>query len=54
MSEYSKNFEKIKQYYDRGLWTEERIKSVVDKSLGITKEEFKEITNKNFEENTDK
>lgn len=43
--EHSKNFEKIKKYYDTGLWTVERVRSVVGKKLGITAEEFTEITN---------
>ena len=42
---HSKNFEKIKGYYDKGLWSVERVRSVVGKSLGITAEEFTEITN---------
>ena len=41
----SKNFEKIKGYYDKGLWSVERVRSVVGKPLGITAEEFTEITN---------
>lgn len=42
---HSKNFEKIKGYYDKGLWSVERVRAVVGKSLGITAEEFTEITN---------
>ena len=41
----SKNFEKIKGYYDKGLWSVERVRAVVGKPLGITAEEFTEITN---------
>ena len=46
--EHSKNFEKIKNYYDRGLWSEERVRAVVGKTLGITREEFKEITGHDY------
>lgn len=35
--------EKIKRYYDEGLWSEERVRKMVE--LGkITKKQFKEIT----------
>lgn len=46
--EYSKNFEKIKHYYDTGLWSIERVRAVVGKRLGITAEEFTEITGEPF------
>ena len=46
--EHSKNFEKIKGYYDKGLWSEERVRAVVNKPLGITKAEFKEITGHDY------
>ena len=45
---HSKNFEKIKGYYDRGLWSIEKVRAVVGKSLGITPEEFKEITGQDY------
>lgn len=36
-------FEKIKRYYDEGLWSEERVRKMVE--IGkITKKQFKEIT----------
>lgn len=35
-------FEKIKLYYDRGLWSKERVYNVVGKV--ITAEEYEEIT----------
>ena len=38
----SKNFEKVKTYYNRGLWSIERVRSAVGK--WITAEEYKEIT----------
>lgn len=40
---HSKNFEKIKNYYERGLWTKEQVYNVVGKRNGITEEEYKEI-----------
>ena len=41
---HSKNFGKIKGYYKSGAWSIFRVWSVVGKSLGITEEEYKEIT----------
>lgn len=38
----SKNFEKVKAYYLRGLWSIERVRAAVGK--WITEEEFTEIT----------
>ena len=35
-------FEKVKHYYDTGLWTIDRVFNVVDKA--ITTEEYQEIT----------
>lgn len=35
-------FEKIKRYYDEGLWSEDRVRKMVE--IGkITKKQFKEI-----------
>ena len=39
----SKNFEKIKHYYESGLWTKEQVHNVVGKKNGITEEEYIEI-----------
>lgn len=39
---YSKNFQKVRNYYDRGLWNIGRVHSAVGK--WITEEEYKEIT----------
>ena len=39
----SKNYEKLKFYYDFGLWTIEQMKKAVEKKW-ITAEEFKTIT----------
>ena len=38
-------FEKIKKYYDSGVWSEQRVREAVAKNV-ITAEEFKEITGK--------
>jgi len=40
--EHSKNFEKVKNYYDNGLWSEERVHNAVGK--WITASEYEEIT----------
>ena len=39
-------FDKVKYYYDNGLWDIERVRAVVDKV--ITEEEFKEITGEEY------
>lgn len=46
---HSKNFNKIKRYYDNGLWDKERVYNVVGKKNGITEEEYFEITGENYE-----
>ena len=46
--EHSKNFEKIKDYYDKGLWDKARVRAVVNKTLGITPEEYEEITGEKY------
>ncbi len=38
-------FEKIKKYYDAGVWSEQRVREAVDKGA-ITAEEFTAITGK--------
>ena len=38
---HSKNFEKVKRYYERGLWNKERVQAVV--GHWITQEEYEEI-----------
>ena len=38
-------FEKIKKYYDSGVWNEQRVREAVAKNV-ITAEEFKAITGK--------
>ena len=39
----SKMYEKIKEYYNAGLWSEERVRNMVIKGV-ITEEEFYDIT----------
>lgn len=39
--ERSKNFEKVKNYFDRGLWSEARVLAAIGK--WITEEEANEI-----------
>ena len=38
-------FEKIKEWYRLGLWSEQRVREAVAKNI-ITPEQFKEITGK--------
>ena len=38
-------YEKIKKYYDTGVWSEQRVREAVAKNV-ITAEQFKEITGK--------
>lgn len=47
--EHSKNFAKVKMYYDTGLWSKSRVRAVVGKSYGITAEEYEEITGEPYE-----
>lgn len=44
---HSTNFEKVKKYYDLGLWSKEKVKNVVTRpssSPWITEAEYEEIT----------
>lgn len=41
-NEHSKYFERIKMYYDKGLWNKKQVHDAVDKGL-ITEEEYIEI-----------
>lgn len=36
-------FEKVKEYYDKGLWTIKRVRDAVNKGV-ITKTEYQNIT----------
>lgn len=38
----SKYYERIKSWYEKGLWTKEQVHQAVDKGL-ITEDEYKEI-----------
>ena len=44
---HSKNFAKVKQYYSRGMWSEEMVRNAVVKGW-ITEAEFTEITGKEY------
>ena len=46
--EHSKNFKKVKDYYDDKLWDERRVRLAVGR--WITAEEYKEITGKDYEQ----
>lgn len=45
--EHSKHFEKVKKYFDEGLWSIERVRNAVIKNW-ITENEFLEITGENY------
>ena len=45
----SKMYEKIKRYYDTGLWSEVRVRNMVIKEI-ITEEEYASIVGKEYEE----
>ena len=45
----SKMYDKIKTYYDTGLWSEERARNMVVKGV-ITEEEYASIVGKEYEE----
>jgi len=42
------SYERIKYYYDAGLWSLPMVKNAVRKGI-ITKEQYKEITGKDYE-----
>lgn len=46
--EHSKNYSKVKRWYSLKMWNEIRVRNAV-KMGWITKEEFKEITGKDYE-----
>ena len=45
----SKMYEKIKEYYNTGLWSKERVRNMVIKGI-ITEEESYEITGEFYNE----
>lgn len=40
-------YDKIKDYYDRNLWTKEMVRNSVEKNK-ITEEQYKNITGENY------
>ena len=44
---HSKQFDKVKRYYDDGMWTISRVRNAVVKGW-ITEEDFVEITGENY------
>lgn len=47
----SKNFEKVKEYYEKGFWSKVRVQNAVGK--WITEEEYREITGEEYTEQTE-
>lgn len=47
-NEHSANFEKVKYYYDNGIWSITRVHTAVGK--WITAAEYEEITGEPYEE----
>ena len=45
----SKMYEKIKVYYDTGLWSKTRVRNMVIKEI-ITEEEYASIVGKEYDE----
>ena len=43
----SAKFEDVRKYYDLGVWSETKVRNAVAKGW-ITKEEFTQITGKNY------
>lgn len=43
----SKAFEKIKEYYDKGLWNKARVYNMAKNNI-ITKTEYKKITGEEY------
>lgn len=48
MTEHSPKYEKIKSYYEKGLWSIDAVRNAVAKGW-ITAEEFTEITGEPYE-----
>ena len=46
-AEHSPKYEKVKNYYDKGLWKISRVREAVVKGW-ITEKEFKEITGEEY------
>ena len=47
---HSKNYEKIKKWYDQGLWTKQQVAQAVVKGQ-ITVAEYEEITGEPYSDN---
>lgn len=45
--EHSKNFKKVKNYYDMGFWSKVKVHNAVVKNW-ITAEEYEEITGEGY------
>lgn len=45
--EHSKNYQKVKRYYDMKMWDEPRVRNAV-KMGWITEDEFREIAGKDY------
>ena len=45
----SKNYEKVKRYYEKGLWSKTRVHNAVGK--WITEEEYLQITGEKYVKN---
>ena len=45
--EHSPKYEKVKEYFNKGLWNEEMVRTAVVKGW-ITKEEYREIVGKEY------
>lgn len=46
--EHSKNYDKVKRFYDMKMWDETKVRNAVRMNW-ITTDEFKEITGKDYE-----
>lgn len=44
----SKNFDKIKDYFEKDFWTIDMVWNTVGKALGINEDEYKIITKINY------
>lgn len=52
-AKHSVNYEKVKRFYDKGLWSKEKVRNAVvnpESNPWITKAEYEEITGESYEE----
>lgn len=50
---HSANYEKVKKFFDKGLWSKEKVRNAVinpESNPWITKAEYEEITGESYEE----